>query len=102
MFIPPMYAVDDYEFAVVAIVHFACEYREVNGKEGECLDASVGHAAEETSGHTPTAHVIVYQTHLNAPLCRIDERVGNEVSYGVVLNDVSVNVYMMLCLAYII
>ena len=57
--------IDDNDFAVVTVVHLAGKCREMYGQERLHLDTSFSHPFEKMVGHSPTAHVIVDDTHLD-------------------------------------
>ena len=81
-------AVDDAEFAVVAVVHLAGEHGETHGHERLNLHATPRQVVEKAVANAPTTHVIVYQTHLYALLSLVDEGVGNQSAQRIVFNNV--------------
>ena len=85
-------AVDDEKLAVVAIVSPAGEGGEAHGHERLHLDALAAHALEETGGHVPAPYVVVDDAHLDA-LARLGHKgVADELTQGIVLEDVDVDV----------
>ena len=96
----PLYAIYDAEFAVVAIVHLACEGRKFDGHEGTHVDACIAHTLEEASRHSPTAHIIVDDAHLHALARFLYQGVGEKTSKGVVGKDINVEMDVVARLAY--
>ena len=90
-----LYAVDYANLAVVAIVHFAGESREFHRHEGADVNASLLHAFEEGTRHTPAAHVVIDDAYLDAFLCLLYECVGDEAAQRVVVEDVGFKMDVM-------
>ena len=95
-------AVDDDDLAVVAVVGLAGEAREAYGHERLYLDACHPHALEEAVLHVPAAHVVVDHSHLYALAGLGYQRVGDQTSQGVVLEDIDVDVDMALGGGYVL
>ena len=87
--------VDNDDFAVVAVVNFASERRKADRQEGRHFNARLAHLLEESVPHTPTAHVIVYETYLDTLTCLIHQSIGHQTAYGIVLKDIHIDMYVM-------
>ena len=95
-----LYAVDDAELAVVAVVHLAGEGRKLDRHEDAHVDASTAHTLEEPVRHPPTSHIVIDNAHLDALACLLYQGIRNQPAQRVVGKDVHIEVYMMPGTAY--
>ena len=83
--------VDDYQFAVVAVVGLAGEHGEMDWIERDYIDACHTHALKEAVLDLPTAYVVVNDAYLNSFASLGNKGVGNELTQSIVLEDVDVD-----------
>ena len=84
--------IDDTEFAMVAIVHLARECRKTHGDEWAHPHTLGFQTIEKAVVHIPTSHIVVDDAHLY-PLPRfVNQCIGNELSQGIVVKNIGVDV----------
>ncbi len=87
-------AVDDADFAVVAVVHLVGEGREAHGQEGFYLHAAAREAAEIAVAGVPAAHVVVEQPHVHALGCFGEQQVCYGFAHGIGCEDIGLEIHV--------
>ena len=91
-------AVDDDNLAVVAVVSLARENRELHRHERMDFDAFLTHPLVEAVLHLPARHIVIDEPYLDTLASLGDERVGDEPSESIVVEDEHIDMYVVLCL----
>ena len=90
------------QLAVVAIIHLAGKGRETHRHKGMHVDARISHSLEEGILHLPAAHIIIDEAYLHALFRLVYQGISHQIAQGVVFQDISIQMDMVLSLPYII
>ena len=87
---------------VIAVVHLAGKRRKPYRHERMHIDACFSHALKEGILHLPAAHIIIYQSDFHSLLRLVYQGISYQITQGIILEDVGIQMDMMLRLTYII
>ena len=88
--------------AVITVVHLAGKRRKPYRHERMHVDARFSHALKEGILHLPATHIIIYQSDFHSLLRLVYQGISHQITQGIILEDVGIQMDMMLRLTYLI